>query len=88
VESRDSLQAVPVPAGRTVVTWRYDPPGLRSALPLAAAGMALLLAAFVGIPFWGRRSRRSAATKTAGPRRQDSPALVPNMDNGAVDQPA
>ena len=88
VESRDSLQAVPVPAGRTVVTWRYDPPGLRSALPLAAAGIAVLLAAFVGVPFWGRRSRRSAATKTAGPRRQDSPALVPNMDNGAVDQPA
>jgi hypothetical protein len=37
------VQALELPAGRTLVTFSYDPPGLRLGLSLAAAGCALLV---------------------------------------------
>jgi hypothetical protein len=62
VQPHGVLQAVPLAAGRTVVAWRYDPPGLGVAWPLALAGVAVLLAALVGVPAWGILARRAPST--------------------------
>jgi hypothetical protein len=57
------VQAVELPAGRTLVTFSYDPPGLRLGLALAAAGCALLVALlFLDLV----RARRRGATGATG----------------------
>jgi hypothetical protein len=60
LEQRGVVQAVELPAGRSLVTFRYDPPGLRAGLLLAAAGCALL-AGLVAFDLARARRRRAPA---------------------------
>ncbi len=57
------VQALEVPAGRSLVTFRYNPPGLRLALILAAVGCALILALL--LLDLGRLRRRRPAVSSA-----------------------
>jgi hypothetical protein len=59
------VQAVDVPPGRGVVTWRYQPPWFPAGLvlSLAAAGLVLLLLA--GCAAYARRARRPARQAAA-----------------------
>ena len=54
------VQAVELPAGRSLVTFEYSPPGLRTALALAALGCALLVALLVADVALGRRREDTA----------------------------
>jgi hypothetical protein len=49
------VQAIELPAGKSIVTFEYSPPGLRTGLVLAAAGCALLVALLVADVFRARR---------------------------------
>jgi hypothetical protein len=50
------VQAVVVPSGRGVVTWRYNAPGLDAGLVLSLVGTVLLIGLLVGT-WWRRRAR-------------------------------
>ena len=54
------VQAVELPAGRSLVTFEYSPPGLRTALALAAVGCALLVALLVADVTLARRRKDTA----------------------------
>jgi hypothetical protein len=61
------VQAVELPAGRSVVTFTYDPPGLTLGSALAAAGCALSLALLaLDLLIVRRRRDRPAARRVAG----------------------
>jgi hypothetical protein len=60
LEQRGVVQAVELPAGRSLVTFAYDPPGLRTGLALAACGCALL-AGLVALDLARTRRRRTPA---------------------------
>jgi hypothetical protein len=62
------VQAVDVPPGRGVVTWRYQPPWFPAGLALSLAAAAFILALLAGYAAYERRPRR---TGSARGRRQD-----------------
>jgi hypothetical protein len=64
------VQAVDVPPGRGVVTWRYRPPGLPAGLGLSLAA-AFILVLLAGYAAYERRARR---TGSAPGRRRDKVA--------------
>ncbi len=71
------VQAVAVPPGRGVVTWRYVPPGLALGAVLAL-GALVLLGALVTVAFLGRRARAAAPRPFLAPR----PAARPRQLSG------
>ena len=60
------VQAVTVPAGRGVVSWRYDPPGLALGLWVSAGALVLSAATGLGFLVWWRRSRRACPGPRSG----------------------
>jgi hypothetical protein len=59
------VQAVVVPAGRGVVTWTYDAPGVKWGVVLTLIGLALLLV-FVGMGLTIRGTRRHDLDPSVG----------------------
>lgn len=60
------VQAVDVPAGRGVVTWRYRPPGFRVGFALPVGATALIIAMLVSGLFLPRAARPRARTPDPG----------------------
>jgi len=65
------VQAVDVPPGRGVVTWRYQPPGFPAGFALSLAAAAFILLMSAGYAAYERRPRR---TGSAPGRRRDKVA--------------
>ena len=61
------MQAVTVPAGAGVLTWRYDPPGIAAGMLLSLTGLALLVLAAAGLAL-SRRRRLPARPQATAPR--------------------
>ena len=70
---RDGLvQSVDVPAGRGVVTWRYQPPGLRMGVALSAGATGLIILLLISGLFLPRAARpRARAPDPDEPRRRE-----------------
>jgi hypothetical protein len=74
------VQAVDVPPGRGVVTWRYQPPGLPAGLGLSLAA-AFILFLLAGYAAYERRARRTGSAP--GRRRDKVAAWCAPIDEGA-----
>ena len=74
------VQAVDVPAGRGILTWRYSPPLGAAGLALSLVALSLLaLLLIVATASYPRLARRP---DTAGPARTGSAAGLPASDRG------
>lgn len=64
---RDGLvQSFAVPAGTSLVTFRYNPPGLHTGIVTSAAGLgALLVLGLAALAIWARRRRSRPALDAA-----------------------
>src|SRR5262249_37182684 len=61
------VQAVDVPPGRGVVTWRYQPPWFPAGFALSLAAAAFIAVLLAGRAAYERRQRRTGRVR--GPRR-------------------
>jgi hypothetical protein len=57
------VQAVDVPPGRGVVTWRYQPPWFPAGLALSLAAAAVILVLLAGYAVDERRPRRTGRAR-------------------------
>ena len=77
------IQAVEVPAGRGVVTWRYRPPGFRMGVVLSAGATVLIIALLLSGLFLSRAARPRARPPDLDeplrrePRRHPEPYALP-----------
>jgi hypothetical protein len=73
---RDGLvQAVDVPAGRGIVTWRYRPPGFRTGFALSLGATALILLAVISALFVSPSRRRPDPAAAVRKRRPGETAV-------------
>jgi hypothetical protein len=63
------VQAVDVPPGRGVVTWRYQPPLFPAGFALSLAAAAFIVVLLAGYAAYERRPGRPAGQPVAAPRR-------------------
>jgi hypothetical protein len=74
------VQAVTVPAGRGVVSWRYAPPGLALGLWVSAGALVLTVAIGIGLIVGWRRAKRACPGPRSGAGRIGTVRCRPSME--------